>query len=61
MKPIKDCQEFISALEVAVRQKDKKQILALYDANEVNWDDVIDFMAESYDELVDQANEILGI
>mgnify|MGYP000154936080 FL=1 len=61
MNPIKDCQEFISALEKAVKDKDKKQILALYDANEVNWDDVIDFMAEHYDELVDQANEILGI
>ena len=61
MNSIKDCQEFISALEKAVKDKDKKQILALYDANEVNWDDVIDFMAEHYDELVDQANEILGI
>ncbi len=61
MKPIKDCQEFISALEVAVRQEDKKQILALYDANDVNWDDVIDFMSDRYDELVEQANEILGV
>lgn len=61
MKPIKDCQEFISALEVAVRQKDKKQILALYDANDVNWDDVIDFMADRYDELVEEANIILGV
>jgi len=61
MKPIKDCQEFISALEIAVKNKDKKQIMNLYDANEVNWDDVIGFMQERYDDLVEEANKILGI
>lgn len=61
MKTIKDCLEFVNALETAVKQKDKKQILALYDANEVDWDVVNDSVADRYDVLVEEANLILGV
>lgn len=61
MKPIRDSQEFISALEVAIKQKDKKQILELYEANDIDWWKVHFSIADRYNELVEEGNLILGV
>ena len=59
MKPILDCKEFVDALQLAINNKDKKQILVLYDANDVDWDNVNNSIGDKYEELVDIANDIL--
>ena len=59
MDPITDCYTFIDKIKIAIKKKDKKLILDIYEANEVNWDNVIPSIADNYDYLVDEANEIL--
>mgnify|MGYP001613329736 CR=1 FL=1 len=61
MDNITHAQTFIVALKTAINQGDKSRILELYDLNAVDWDREHDFVVEEYDELVDQANDILNL
>lgn len=59
--------QYLDALKKAIKNKDKKEILSLYDEHynsDIEWDD-FEVVPEQYgielDELTDDGNEILGI
>ena len=55
-------KQIISELKAAIKKKDKAQIVSLFDTAElIDWHDVHDSVFTTYDDLVDQANDILLI
>jgi len=56
-------EQWLNDMSLAVKNQDKHLILSLYKDNqesEIDWsDDVSPSMAREYDDLVDQANDIL--
>ena len=56
-------EQWINDMSLAVKNQDKQLIMALYKDNqesEIDWaEDVSPSMAREYDELIDQANDIL--
>lgn len=56
-------EDWLQMLKKAIIQKDKHEILRLYDFNEMNssfnWTNVPEHLQSKYDELIDAANEIL--
>lgn len=58
-KEITDSSLFIRLLERAIQLKDKTNILALYEANLVEWDDEPKAVVNHYDRLVSVANAIV--
>lgn len=67
MEDIIDIQEWaeqwLNEMSLAVKNQDKHLILVLFKENEqseIDWaEDVMPSMAREYDQLVDQANDIL--
>lgn len=55
-----DATDLLNALEVAIKAKDKRAILDLYEqAHYWDWENMISSKAERYDQLVQEGNDIL--
>lgn len=58
-------REAIDAMESAIKSRDKKRVLELYSPDDLDvlpdWDNEPDYIWEEWEELIEKAEQILGI
>ncbi len=54
-----DVTDYLNQLEKAINKRDKRTILDIYEHNIWNWDEIAGHLCDRYDQLVEQANEIV--
>lgn len=59
MEKNKAAKEWMNKCRKALNEHDRRELIHLYDNNNVDWDNVSESVAKQYDKLVDEINDYL--